>query len=83
MDMSRVSVWSGALTDRSPEKAMEIIAAIGYKKIDLLERLPHLSLFPDECNPVALKAAAKAHGLQIDSPSAAFLAMILLNWKGN
>jgi sugar phosphate isomerase/epimerase len=65
MDMSRVSVWSGALTDRSPEKAMEVLASIGYKKIDLLEKLPHLSLFPDECDPAALKAAAEAHGLQI------------------
>ena len=63
MDMSRVSVWSGALMDRPPEKAMEIIAAIGYKKIDLLEKLPHLSLFPDECDVAALKSAAEAHGL--------------------
>lgn len=65
MDMSRVSTCSIALIDHPPEKAMEIIAAAGYKKVDLLEKLPHLSLFPPECDPTALKAAADAHGLQI------------------
>ncbi len=53
------------MTDRPLGKAMEVIASIGYKKIDLLERLPHLSVFPDQCDPAALKAAAEAHGLQI------------------
>lgn len=65
MDMSRVSTCSIALIDHPPEKAMEIIAAAGYKKVDLLERLPHLSLFPDECDPAGPKAAAEAHDLQI------------------
>ena len=31
----------------------------------MLEKVPHLSLFPDECDPAALKTAAKANGLQI------------------
>jgi sugar phosphate isomerase/epimerase len=65
MDMSRVSACTYPLIDRPPEKAMEIIAAAGFKKIDLLGRLPHLSLDPDECDPAVLKAAAEARGLQI------------------
>ena len=67
MDMSRVSVWSGALIDLSLEEAMKVISAIGYQKIDPLERLPHFSLFADECDPAAVKAAAEAHGLQISN----------------
>ena len=67
MDMSRVSVWSGALIDLSLEEAMKVISAIGYQKIDPLERLPHFSLFPDKCDPAAVKAAAEAHGLQISN----------------
>jgi len=47
------------------DKALEIIATAGYRKVDLLEKPPHLSLFPDECDPAVVKAAAKAHGLHI------------------
>ncbi|MBW2136596.1 MAG: sugar phosphate isomerase/epimerase [Deltaproteobacteria bacterium] len=65
MDMSRVSTCSIALIDYPPEKAFEIIAAAGFKKVDVLERLPHLSLFPDDCNPESIKNAAEVHGLRI------------------
>lgn len=65
MDMSRISTCSIALIDRPPEKAIEIIAAAGYRKVDVLEKLPHLSLLPHECDPMALKAAAETHGIQI------------------
>ena len=65
MDMSRVSTCSIALIDQPPERAMEIIAAAGYEKIDLLEKLPHLSIFSDECDPSILKAISEANGLKI------------------
>jgi len=65
MNMSRVSTCSIALIHHSVDKAFEIIAAAGFTKVDILEKVPHLSLFPDECNPETVKAAAKAHGLQI------------------
>ena len=65
MNMSRVSVCSIALIHHPPERAFEVIAAAGYKKVDLLERLPHFSIFPDECDPAVIKAAAEAQGLQI------------------
>lgn len=65
MNMSCVSTCSIALIGHSPEKAFEIIAAAGFKKVDLLERVPHLSLFPDECDPETIKTASEANGLQI------------------
>ena len=65
MDMSRVSTCSIALIDHNPEKAMEIIAEAGYKKVDVLEKLPHLSLFPNEFDPKILNTSAKVHGLKI------------------
>ncbi len=64
MDMSRVSTCSIALNHLPAERAFEIIAAAGYKKVDVHEKV-HLSIFPNECDPAALKAAAEAHGLQI------------------
>ena len=64
MDMSRVSTCSIALNHLPVEKAFEIIAAAGYKKVDVHEKV-HLLLFPDECDPAALKAATEANGLQI------------------
>jgi len=65
MDMSRVSTCSIALRHLAPEEAFAIIAAAGFAKVDLLERVPHLSLDPDEVDPAKVKAAADAHGLQI------------------
>jgi sugar phosphate isomerase/epimerase len=65
MDVSRISTCSIAVIEQPPEKAFDIIRAAGYKKVDVLERVPHLSLFPEECDPAALKAAAEANGLQI------------------
>ncbi|MCK4820790.1 hypothetical protein KA005_33805 [bacterium] len=65
MNKVNVSTCSIALIHHSPDKAFEIIAAAGHKKVDLLEKLPHLSLFPDECDPATIKAAAEAHSLQI------------------
>ena len=59
MDVSRVSTCSIALIHHPPEKAFEIIATAGYKKVDLLERLPHLSLLPNECDPAPLKSCCR------------------------
>jgi len=65
MDMSRVSACTYALLDRPLEKAMEVIAAAGFKKMDPVGRLPHLSLDPHECDPQVLKSILDAHGLRI------------------
>lgn len=63
-DMSRISACSIALNHLPAEKAFEIIAAAGYKKVDAHEKV-HLQIFEDLCNPGALKAAADKNGLQI------------------
>lgn len=65
MDVSRISTCSIALIHHPPEEAMRIIAEAGFEKVDLLEKLPHLSVLPYECDPATLKAAADKHGLQI------------------
>ena len=65
MDMSRVSACTYPLQDRPAAEAMEAIAAAGFKKVDLLGRLPHLSLDPEECDPAELKAVAEMHGVHI------------------
>lgn len=65
MDMSRVSACTYPLQDRPAEEAMAVIAGAGYKRIDLLGRLPHFSIKADECDPAALKAAAEGNGLEI------------------
>jgi sugar phosphate isomerase/epimerase len=65
MDISRLSTCSIALQQRPLEEALDIIAAAGFRKVDLLARLPHFSLDPVECNPVDLKTIVRSRGLQI------------------
>jgi len=48
----------------SADKAFEIIAAAGHKKVDAHEKV-HLQIFDDLCDPAELKATAAKHGLQI------------------
>ena len=65
MDTSRISTCSIALIHHPYAEAFKIIRDAGYEKVDVLERVPHLSLFPEECDPKALKEAADKHNLQI------------------
>lgn len=65
MDLSRLSTCTFPLKDRPLAEALPIIAAAGYKRIDLLGRMPHFSLDTDECDPHAVQALAKANGLEI------------------
>lgn len=65
MDITRLSACSIALHGRSLAETLDIIAAAGFKKVDLLGRPPHFSLDAAECDPAALKAAAQARGVQI------------------
>jgi sugar phosphate isomerase/epimerase len=65
MDLSRLSTCTFPLKDRPLTEALPIIAAAGYKRIDLLGRMPHFSLDPAECDPHAVHALAKANGLEI------------------
>lgn len=65
MDLSRLSTCTFPLKDRPLDQALPVIAAAGYKRIDLLGRMPHFSLDPAECAPAAIQALAEEHGLAI------------------
>ena len=65
VDISRLTWPSIAFIDHPFEKACELVAGAGFKNIDVLEKMPHLSLFPEEQDPADLKAAADKHGLRI------------------
>ncbi len=65
MDMARVSACSYPMKDRSLQEALDVISAAGFKKVDLLGHLPHLSLDPAEWDPEKARAAARARGLRI------------------
>ncbi|MEZ4674400.1 MAG: hypothetical protein R2932_09170 [Caldilineaceae bacterium] len=65
MDLSRLSTCTFPLKDRPLDQALPIIAAAGYKRIDLLGRMPHFSLDVAECDPTAVLALTKEHGLEI------------------
>ena len=65
MDMTRFTCCSIALRHLGVEDALAKIAEAGFKKVDLLQRLPHLSLDPSESDPEAIKKAAEANGLEI------------------
>lgn len=64
MDTSRLSTCSIALNDRSADEAFAVIADAGYKNVEVHEKV-HFSLFPEECDHEALKAAAGKHGVRI------------------
>ena len=64
MDIARLSTCSISLNDRSADEAFAAIAAAGYRKVDVHEKI-HLTLFPEECDHEALKETADKHGLRI------------------
>lgn len=65
MDMSRVSACTFPLRERPWQDALQVIARSGFDKVDLLGRLPHLSLDPAEYDPDLTKEAAERLGLHI------------------
>jgi sugar phosphate isomerase/epimerase len=65
MDPQRISCCSIALHGHPVDETMTIVATAGFRKIDLLGRLPHLAIDAANCDPAKLKATATAHGLQI------------------
>ncbi|MHB1295029.1 MAG: sugar phosphate isomerase/epimerase family protein [Anaerolineae bacterium] len=65
MDTTRLSACSIPLIGLPPQRAMTLIAQAGFRKVDLLGRMPHLSLDPSECAPAALRASAATAGVRI------------------
>jgi len=65
MDMSRVSSCTICLHDRTLGEALDIISDAGFKNIDLLARLPHFSIDPEECDHDAIENMVAERGMQI------------------
>lgn len=65
MDLARLSTCTFPLKDRALEQALPVIARAGYERIDLLGRMPHFSLDPDEQNSDRLRDLVNANGLEI------------------
>lgn len=63
-DMLRITSCSIALNHLPADKAFEIAAAGGYKKVDVHEKVL-LQNFKDLCDPGELKATVDKHGLQV------------------
>jgi sugar phosphate isomerase/epimerase len=64
IDLARISTCSICLNHLPAEEAFPIIAASGYKKVDVHEKV-HLQIFPDLCDIESLKETAARNGLQI------------------
>ncbi len=65
MNMSRVSSCTICLHDRALGPALDIISNAGFKNIDLLARLPHFSIDPEECDHYAIEKMVAERGMQI------------------
>ncbi|MHB0879075.1 MAG: sugar phosphate isomerase/epimerase family protein [Anaerolineae bacterium] len=65
MDMARVSACSYALRDQDWRTALTVIADAGFDKIDLLGRMPHLSLDPKEWDPGEVMDFMALRGLRL------------------
>jgi sugar phosphate isomerase/epimerase len=65
MDITRVSTTTFPLVKLSLDDALAVIADAGFKKVDLLEKMPHFSLDPAECDPADVRACAEKRGVAI------------------
>jgi sugar phosphate isomerase/epimerase len=65
MDLDRISCCTIPLRDQEPERAFRVIAEAGYKKVDLLGRMPHFDLTDPAYDFVKVVALAERFGLRI------------------
>jgi len=65
IDVTRFTFPSIALIKHEVDEAFCMIAEAGFKNVDILEKMPHLSIHEDECDPVKVKESADKHGLRI------------------
>jgi sugar phosphate isomerase/epimerase len=65
MDTKRLTVSTYPLIQKPLDEALGIIAAAGFGQVDILGKLPHLSLDPKECDIAAVKATAQRHRLRV------------------
>lgn len=65
VDLARISCPSIALIKYPPDQAFKMIAEAGYRNVDVLEKMPHFSIHPEQCDPAEVLAAAEKAGLRI------------------
>jgi sugar phosphate isomerase/epimerase len=65
MDTDRISACSYPLRDRELDYAFGVIAAAGFRKVDLLGRLPHFSATDPSFRLETLERLLAGHGLRV------------------
>ena len=76
MDLKRLTVSTYPLIREPLDKALGIIAAAGFQRVDILGKLPHLSLDPKECD-IAV-AAGTTIGMMAANVPAVLLGDVIL-----
>ena len=66
-DISRITFPTIPMVHRTWEDTCKILSEIGYKNVDIIDKPPHWSVFPDEVDHKAIKKTADNHGLKITS----------------
>ena len=65
MDRSRVSACSIPLREQSLDHALRVIAESGFRKVDLLARMPHFSVTDPDYDLAELERLCDVHGVRI------------------
>jgi sugar phosphate isomerase/epimerase len=65
LDVNRISCCSIAFHGQAPERVFEVISRSGYKKVDLLARMPHFDLSNPDYDFDKVMALADKFGLRI------------------
>lgn len=63
--LERLSTCSICLSKQPLDEALAVIAAAGYKKVDLLGRMPHFSVDSEELSIDTLEEACRRHDIKI------------------
>lgn len=65
MDVNRVSCCSIAMHGRAPEDVFRVLSEAGYRKVDLLGRMPHFDLTNPDYDFTKVMKLADRYGLRI------------------
>lgn len=63
--LSRLSATTFPFIKLPLEQTLDIVAKAGFRNVDLIGKVPHLSLNPAECDPKAVLDAASKRGMKI------------------
>ena len=65
MELERISTCTYPLRERPVAEALRMVAACGFRKVDLWGRPPHFSTDPTQLAPETIETAATAAGVRI------------------